>query len=332
MNTDYSDITLEINGILSAPYKDGDILKNRYRILSQDSGGQSQIYFCFDLWSQVPCALKASGIQKPDALQAELQNLLNLPSHKNVVKLYRLEQIQSEYYIVMEWLPNSLKSLLAGSMPVPAEKTATIALSVCLGMIHCQKHLSQPKKPFVHGNLKPSNLLFTQEGNVKITDFGTNRLLQDSSLSPDSGFQAEQTASQKNRPYAPPALNANALDDIFSLGKIMEELFLCGKKEQQLTCTYPAAGKKSPPPLFSQEQQLARLIQNCTAELPQNRTPSFEREADLLSGILLGLPGRMPGPSASFFLPDYSSRYWMIFSVWEKLWKSFFSAEKKNSS
>lgn len=169
MNTNYSDITLEINGILSAPYKDGDILKNRYRILSQDSGGQSQIYFCFDLWSQVPCVLKASGIQKPDALQAEsnvqkpdapqensgiqkpdalqaeLQNLLNLPSHKNVVKLYRLEQIQSEYYIVMEWLPNSLKSLLAGSMPVPAEKTATIALSVCLGMIHCQKHLSQPK-------------------------------------------------------------------------------------------------------------------------------------------------------------------------------------------
>ena len=40
MNTNYSDITLEINGILSAPYKDGDILKNRYRILSQDSGGQ----------------------------------------------------------------------------------------------------------------------------------------------------------------------------------------------------------------------------------------------------------------------------------------------------
>ena len=79
MNTDYSDITLEINGILSAPYKDGDILKNRYRILSQDSGGQSQIYFCFDLWSQVPCALKASGIQKPDALQAELQSWNGCP-------------------------------------------------------------------------------------------------------------------------------------------------------------------------------------------------------------------------------------------------------------
>lgn len=308
MNTDYSDITLEINGILSAPYKDGDILKNRYRILSQDSGGQSQIYFCFDLWSQVPCALKASGIQKPDALQAELQNLLNLPSHKNVVKLYRLEQIQSEYYIVMEWLPNSLKSLLAGSMPVPAEKTATIALSVCLGMIHCQKHLSQPKKPFVHGNLKPSNLLFTQEGNVKITDFGTSRLLQDSSLSPDSGFQAEQTASQKNRPYAPPALNANVLDDIFSLGKIMEELFLCGKKEQQLTCTYPAAGKKSPPPLFSQEQQLARLIQNCTAELPQNRTPSFEKLADELLEFL-HLPSDFSNADSGCYSPE--ERNWL---------------------
>lgn len=71
MNTDYSDITLELNRILSAPYEDGDILENRYRILSRNNGRQSRVYYCFDLWSQVPYALKTAGIQNPDASQTQ---------------------------------------------------------------------------------------------------------------------------------------------------------------------------------------------------------------------------------------------------------------------
>lgn len=199
MNTDYSDIIQEMNGILSAPYEAGDILENRYRILSQNSGRQGQIYYCYDLWSQVPCVLKASKVQNPDAFPAEMEKLLALPSHKNVVKLYRFEQIQSEYYTVMEWLPNSLKSLIASGMPVSADKIASIALSVCLGIKHCKKYLSEPDKPFVHGNLKPANFLFTWDGDIKITDFSGR----------GSG------------------------DDIFSLGKIMETLFCCEKDGRQ---------------------------------------------------------------------------------------------------
>ncbi len=253
MNTVYSDITPERNELLAVPSKDEDILKKRYRILSQGAGGSGRIYYCFDLWSQVPCVLKAAGLSNPEDSQAEsalrnqesplvkLQKLLFLPSHKNVAKLYRLEQIQAEYYLVMEWLPNSLNSLLAAGNPVPAEQTARIALSVCLGMIHCQKHLSQPEKPFAHGNLKPSNLLFTRNGDVKITDFW-NRVKPD------------------------------VREDIFCLGKIMNELLICGKREHQS--------------LSDQEQKLELIIRHCMAERPQDRLSTFEKLRDALLDFL----------------------------------------------
>ena len=253
MNTVYSDITPEMNEILAVPSKDGDILEKRYRILSQGAGGQGRIYYCFDLWSQVPCVLKAVRLPNPEDSRMEsailnqepplieLQKLLSLPSHKNVVKLYRLEQIQSEYYLAMEWLPNSLNSLLAAGNPVPVRKTARIALSVCLGMIHCQKHLSQPEKPFAHGNLKPSNLLFTRDGDVKITDF-------------------------KN------TVKSDVRNDIFCLGKIMDELLFCGKREHQA--------------LSGQEEKLELIIRHCMAEQPQDRLSTFEKLRDALLDFL----------------------------------------------
>lgn len=247
MNADYSDITREMKEILSAPYEDGDILENRYRILSQNPGRQGQIYYCYDLWSQVPCVLKTSKVQNPDAFQTETKKLLNLPSHKNVVKLYRFEQSQSGYYTVMEWLPNSLKSLIASGAPVSADKIASIALSVCLGISHCSKYLSEPGKPFVHGHLRPANLLFTWDGDVKIADLigGTY-------------------------PLQTPAFHAD--DDIFSLGKMMEMLFHCGKGDRQ--------------PRTSQEQQLEHIIQGCIAKQPKDRIQSFQQLMDLLTEFL----------------------------------------------
>ena len=74
---------------------------------------------------------------------------------------------KSRMYIVMEYVEGtSLRKIMSGKKPVASERALNIARQVCEALIYMHE------QGVVHRDLKPENILLTNEGRVKILDFG----------------------------------------------------------------------------------------------------------------------------------------------------------------
>jgi serine/threonine protein kinase len=91
--------------------------------------------------------------------------LLTTLKHKNIVNILGSSRGERLFIIVMEYLSGgSLKERLI--QPFPLGDALRAARDICYGLSFAHKNR------IVHGNLRPSNILFTESGQVKITDFG----------------------------------------------------------------------------------------------------------------------------------------------------------------
>lgn len=269
MNSTVSDISI---GFIREPefgYEEGDILIGRYQVLNQRAGGAGQIYYCIDLQNQSPCVLKAPSIQfqegrtREDAglFLEEIKRLVHLPPHGNIIHFYRVEIIQDIYFIVMEWAASSLKEWCMQKISVEIDEILRIAISVCRGMRHCLKWLSKPDKEFVHGDLKPNNILVSIEGEVRIADFGIG------------GYTKSYASPEQLKKQTP-----DSRSDIFSLGIIMLELL-----EQ---------GRQKTPSFDGKEGKLYSIIKKCTEQWPDDRYQTFEDLEIFLEKLYAELTGQ----------------------------------------
>lgn len=123
--------------------------------------------------------------------------------HPNIIKVLGASKNNKAFIVVMEYLTGgSLQERL--SRPFTAQRFIHIALSLCQAMQAAhQSHI-------VHGNLRPSNILFDDKDNVKITDFGF-----------DNHYQNQQLKDWYH-PDEPEA--ASAREDILSAGLIFYQM------------------------------------------------------------------------------------------------------------
>lgn len=113
-----------------------------------------------------------------DSSLREGHDLLDTPSHPNVIQIYKMGRIPPErewYGIEMEYFPSrSLAQLLEDTQSGFAKtykQIFEIYEQVLLGV----KHLATLEKPVSHGDLKPHNILISGD-QVKLTDFGSSAL------------------------------------------------------------------------------------------------------------------------------------------------------------
>lgn len=108
----------------------------------------------------------------------EGHDLLNTPSHPNVIKIFRMGRIPPErewYGIEMEYFPSrSLAQLLEDSKSGFA-KTYKQIFDIYEQILQGVKHLASLEKPVSHGDIKPHNILISGD-QVKLTDFGSSAL------------------------------------------------------------------------------------------------------------------------------------------------------------
>ena len=124
--------------------------------------------------------------------------------------------------LVFEFVTNNLENFIdvhhKKKKHIPIEQIRQITQQMLLGLNYCHK------KNIVHRDLKPENVLLTDDGNVKLCDFGSSKCI-------DEKKGITSTPYTVSRYYRAPELILGKLDynskiDIFATGCIIAELFM----------------------------------------------------------------------------------------------------------
>ena len=148
--------------------------------------------------------------------QRERQILSSL-IHPNIARLYDGGLTESGMpYLVMEYAEGLPIDEYCEKHGLPIQERLRLFREVCAAVAYAHRHL------VVHRDLKPANILVTQDGEVRLLDFGIARRLQDEDCDADAITRNEvlatpQFASPEQMAGARPSTNW----DVFSLGKIL---------------------------------------------------------------------------------------------------------------
>lgn len=205
-------------------YRPGDVILNsRYRVGGWlGRGGLGEVYRVWDSRQNVLRAvhivtrdmpgvddLAVRSFRERCALAAQLGARLN---HPNVLKVYGMEESEGEIGLVMEYAPGgSLQDRLDSEGRLSVDETARLALEACAGLsaIH--------KLGAVHRNLKPSNILFGENGEAKIADLGRAQVSgQPAGPQPQNDAYASPEQESGEMPLLPSS-------DLYSLGCVLFE-------------------------------------------------------------------------------------------------------------
>jgi serine/threonine protein kinase len=168
--------------------------------------------------------LVPSAAADPTALKRFLQEaqVMARTSHPNLVQVHDLEQIGAANYIVLEFVRGkSLRDWLnRGEIPLP--QVFAVMHGVLQALDYAHRHA------IVHRDMKPENVLLSDEGSVKVADFGIARLT-DESMPP--GSTATKTGTTVGTPQymSPEQVASSKVDgrsDLYSAGIMFYELIV----------------------------------------------------------------------------------------------------------
>jgi serine/threonine protein kinase len=213
----------------------GEVLRGRYVIKSVvGRGGTGMVFEAADLYrfdmpeSGQRVALKVLHGQiaaKPQLL-AELQRefqLLQSLSHPNVVRAFDLDRDGDIAFFTMEFLQGlSLSGLLAARNQVRFERAHALAIIRDVGAAVAHAH----SRMVVHGDLNPGNVFVTNEGEIRVLDFGAAH------ASVEGATSATERSPVATPRYASPQVlegqRPDARDDMYSLA-CLAYLLLSGR-------------------------------------------------------------------------------------------------------
>lgn len=210
---------------------------SHYRVEEKvGQGGFASVFRARDLMLHRTVALKVfkpGTLVEPRTVLAEACSAAAL-NHPNICTVFNVDDSEGVSIIVMAYLDGRPLSDLMQQGALPVSQVGAIGRQIASGMAaaHAQG--------IVHGDLKPANIILTQDGTVKITDFGLARRM---ARSQDSTSQASQdtTIPLLVEPgevggtpgyVAPEQCNGatcSPASDVFSLGAILYEM-ITGEK------------------------------------------------------------------------------------------------------
>ncbi|HEY4357693.1 MAG TPA: protein kinase [Acidobacteriaceae bacterium] len=198
-----------------------------YRLLHVlGSGGIGTVYLAERLRGAAiqKCALKvlsphAAGAEFVERFQRE-QGILSSFDHPNITRMLDAGHSETgQPYLVMEYVDGRHLDVSCDEKKLSIEGRLRLFLSVCDAVAYAHQNL------VVHLDLKPSNVLVTADGTVKLLDFGTSKLIQlDGRLT--STLMATPAYASPEQLRSEPV---TTLCDVYSLGAMLFEL-LAGRR------------------------------------------------------------------------------------------------------
>lgn len=272
----------------------GSLFAGRYEIIEElGKGGMGKIYRAFDRKIDVEVALKLvkSEIAADKKTVERFRNELRLAreiAHRNVCRMFDLNEEKGIYYITMEYVPGEdLKSFIHRAAPLSTGKAVSLAKQVCAGLAEAHR------LGVVHRDLKPGNIMIDKDGNAKIMDFGIARSLHAKGI---TGAGMMVGTPEYMSPEQVEGKDVDERSDIYSLGIILYEM-LTGRVPFEGDTPFTVGVKhksempKDPRDINAQiPEDLDRLILRC---LEKDRDKRYRSAEDLrleLDKIEQGIP------------------------------------------
>lgn len=200
----------------------GRVLGDRYEILEKiGSGGMAVVYKarCTLLNRFVAVKILRDEFETDQEFisrfNIEAQAAASL-SHTNIVSIFDVGTEGNLHYIVMECVPGiTLKDYIKENGAIPWETALDYALQIASGIEHAHK------QNIIHRDIKPHNIIMTEEGVLKVTDFGIARALNANTIT-----VCDNTMGSVHY-FSPEQARGGYTDeksDIYSLGILMYEM------------------------------------------------------------------------------------------------------------
>ncbi len=195
------------------PYKIESIL---------NKGGMSLLYLGLHPETKEPIAIKVllpKYVNHPEMVKRFVKEaeIIALANHPNIVKVFGSGEWEGGLYIAMELIRGiSLRQFIL-QHSLSLKRSLEIILQVSYALLHLHTH------GVVHRDLKPENILITEDGEIKVIDFGIAQLHEEKEMKNTHvlGTPDYMSPEQKENPS-----KVSFASDIYSLGIIAYELIL----------------------------------------------------------------------------------------------------------
>jgi formylglycine-generating enzyme required for sulfatase activity len=223
-----------------APVGVSSTIAGRFQLVQLiGEGGMSQVFKAIDLrkveaGARDPhLAVKVLTAKLPDqasslAVMHREASKLQALTHPNIVRVFDCDRDGQTVFMTMEHLEGtSLRRLMPrkrGDTAIPRDEALRITASIADALEFAHRN------HIVHGDLKPSNVIVTTAGDVKVIDFGIARFLGRPQEEDERTDDWERDFSALTPPYASPEMHDGAQpdprDDIYAFASIVYELLV----------------------------------------------------------------------------------------------------------
>jgi serine/threonine-protein kinase len=271
----------------------GRVLGKRYRLVSAlGAGASAHVFLAEDVSLQRLVAVKVlqPGLANDEAFlkrfRAEARSVASL-NHPHVLRVFDWGEDADGPYLVLEYLGGgSLRDMLDHQVQLSQAQAARLGVEVAQGLAYAHA------RGLVHRDVKPANLLFDEEGRVRIADFGVARALAEAAWTEPVG--AVVGTARYASPEQAEGRNVDGRADVYSLALVLYEA---------VTGVVPFVADTTVGTLMARVGQPLpphRLLGPLDAVLARAAAPDAEARlsaaelADRLEAVAAGLPAPAP--------------------------------------
>ncbi|MEQ1573769.1 MAG: protein kinase [Vicinamibacterales bacterium] len=298
----------------TGPLKPGKPFGSRYHIIRLlGLGGMGAVYQAWDTELSVAVAIK---VIRPEAMEdpaaaLEIERrfkrellLAREVTHKNVVRIHDLGEIDGIKYITMSYIDGlDLASMLKRDGKVPVAQALLILRSVIPGLVAAHT------AGVVHRDLKPANIMIGKRGDALIMDFGIARSTGEPNIGSDEAHanlpQELRRAAESNAGstmagsvlgtihyMAPEQAKGQEVDqraDIYAMGLILYDMLLGRRRAEKAVSAMgelEARMEHAPPPVKSVAPDIPSAVDAIVSRcLDPDRAKRFQTTVDLVAAL-----------------------------------------------
>ncbi len=213
-------------------------------------------------------------------------------NHPHIVTLHSVEEVDGVHFLTMELVEGRSLNRLIPKDGLPVDRVLEIATAIAEALAAAHE------KGIIHRDLKPANVMVTDDGRVKVLDFGlakeTHTANSSDTTLTSAGFTEMGVVMGTPAYMSPEQITGRAIDhrtDIFSLGTMLYEM-TTGQRPFQGQSSVELASvilRDTPRPLSELRAELPegleRVIQRCLEKNAADRFPSARDLRDGLHGV-----------------------------------------------